>query len=146
MKKTIFAALMAVCLMAGSSVFAQDGKKAHMPKEKMTVEQMAKMRTEKMTQALKLDEKQAKQVYDYNMWQIKDMQSKHEQMKADRMASAEKMKTILTPEQYAQWEQMSGPKYMGKQGKCCKSGKMDKGDGCCKGDKKDMDGKHKQKK
>lgn len=111
MKKRIFAALMAFCLMAGTSAFAQNTKKAPMPKERPTVEQMAQRQTERMTQKLKLTEAQAKQVYDLNLQQIKQMQSMREQMRAARNAEAEKMKSILTTEQFVEWAQMQGPKW-----------------------------------
>lgn len=131
MKKRIFAAVMALCLMSGTSAFAQDATKDQMPRQKMTAEQMAQKKTDKMKEALKLNDEQTKQVYAHNLQQVKDMQAHREQMRAAHKAEMEKMKSVLTPEQYEQWKQMQGPEYgkhHGMKGKDCK--------GSC--DKKDM--------
>ena len=106
MKKRIFAAAVALCLLAGTSAFAQDSKKVPMTKERPTAEQMAKGRTERMAEKLNLNETQSKQLYEINLQDIKDMQKQAEQMRANRKAQAEKMKGILTPEQFEQWKQM----------------------------------------
>lgn len=108
MKKMIFTAAMALCLLAGTSVFAQDKKSAMTPKERPTVEQMAQRMTDRMTKELKLNEAQAKQVYDLNYQQVKEMQAMREKMRAAKKAEAEKMKSILTTEQFMQWSQMQG--------------------------------------
>lgn len=110
MKKRIFAAVMALCLMAGTGAFAQNTKRAPMPKERPTVEQMAQRMTDRMTRELQLTETQAKQVYEVNLAQIKQMQAQREQMRAARQAEAEKMKGILTTEQFVEWAKMQGPK------------------------------------
>lgn len=138
MKKQIFAAAMALCLMAGTSVFAQKQNRAPMPKERPTVEQMAQRMTERMTDQLNLTDAQAKQVYEINLGQIKQMQAQREQMRAARTAEAEKMKSILTTEQFVKWSQMQGPrpgehhgKMAGRNGKHCKDGKpCRKGNDC----------------
>lgn len=106
MKKRIFAAAVVLCLLAGTSAFAQDSKKVPMTKERPTAEQMAKGRTERMAEKLNLNETQSKQLYEINLQDIKDMQKQAEQMRANRKAQAEKMKGILTPEQFEQWKQM----------------------------------------
>lgn len=100
---------MALCLLAGTSAFAQDSKKVPMTKERPTAEQMAKGRTERMAEKLNLNETQSKQLYEINLQDIKDMQKQAEQMRANRKAQAEKMKGILTPEQFEQWKQMQDP-------------------------------------
>lgn len=123
MKKSIVAAVMALCLLAGTSAFAQDAKTAPIHKETWTPEQMAQKKTDKMTEALKLDKKQSKQLYEYNLEQVKKMQSKKEQMHADRKAEAEKMKGILTPEQFTQWEQMQSERMNKRGGPGHKDGK-----------------------
>ena len=97
MKKRIFAAAVALCLLAGTSAFAQNSKKVPMTKERPTAEQMAKGRTERMAEKLNLNETQSKQLYEINLQDIKDMQKQAEQMRANRKAQAEKMKGILTP-------------------------------------------------
>ena len=104
MKKRIFAVAAALCLLAGTGAFAQDSKKAPMMKERPTAEQMAQRRTERMTEKLNLSEKQSKQLYEVNLQDIKEMQAQAEQMRAYRKAQAEKMKGILTPEQFEQWK------------------------------------------
>ena len=107
MKKRIFAVAAALCLLAGTGAFAQDSKKAPMMKERPTAEQMA----QRMTEKLNLSEKQSKQLYEVNLQDIKEMQAQAEQMRAYRKAQAEKMKGILTPEQFEQWKQMQGPRH-----------------------------------
>lgn len=149
MKKQIFAAVTALCLMAGTSVFAQKQNRAPMPKERPTVEQMAQRMTERMTDQLKLTDAQAKQVYEINLGQIKQMQAQREQMRAARAAEAEKMKSILTTEQFVKWSQMQGPRpgehhgrMAGRKGSACKDGKPCpkgndcNGKSCPKGDKR----------
>ena len=105
MKRKIFAAAMALCLMAGTSAFAQQNK-PDAPKERPTAEQMAQRKTDRMTERLKLNESKAKQVYAINLAQIKEMIAQREKMEAARKAEAEKMKSILTTEQFMQWSQM----------------------------------------
>ena len=100
MKKRIFAVAAALCLMAGTGAFAQEAKPAAAPKERPTVEQMA----------LKLTDAQAKEVYNLNLQQIKEMQAMREKMREARKAEAEKMKSILTTEQFVQWSQMQAPR------------------------------------
>ena len=110
MKKTIFAAAMALCLMAGTSAFAQQKNKPDAPKERPTAEQMAQRKTDRMAEQLKLDEAQTKQVYAINLAQVKEMIAQREKMEAARKAEAEKMKSILTTEQFVQWSQMQAPR------------------------------------
>lgn len=106
MKKRIFAVAAALCLMAGTGAFAQEAKPAAAPKERPTVEQMAQRMTERMQKELKLTDAQAKEVYNLNLQQIKEMQAMREKMREARKAEAEKMKSILTTEQFMQWSQM----------------------------------------
>lgn len=110
MKKTIFAVAMTLCLMIGTGAFAQQPNKPATPRERPTAEQMAQKKTERMTEQLKLNETQAKQVYAINLQQIKDMEAQAKQMREARKAEAEKMKSILTTEQFVQWSQMQGPR------------------------------------
>ena len=102
MKKRIFAVAAALCLMAGTGAFAQEAKPAAAPKERPTVEQMAQRMTERMQKELKLTDAQAKEVYNLNFQQIKEMQAMREKMREARKAEAEKMKSILTTEQFVQ--------------------------------------------
>lgn len=100
---------MALCLLAGTGAFAQNQNKGRMHREMPTAEQMAQRKTDRMKEKLNLNEQQTKQVYEYNLQEVKEMQSMHQQMRAARQAEAEKMKSILTPEQYEQWKQAQGP-------------------------------------
>jgi len=110
MKKRIFAVAAALCLMAGTGAFAQEAKPAAAPKERPTVEQMTQRMTERMQKELKLTDAQAKEVYNLNFQQIKEMQAMREKMREARKAEAEKMKSILTTEQFVQWSQMQAPR------------------------------------
>ena len=74
-----------------------------------------------MKEKLALTDAQAKQIYSYNLQQIKEMQAVREQMRAARQAEAAKMKSILTEEQFEKWQEM--------QGRYKDHGKMQKGDG-----------------
>ena len=112
MKKRIFAVAAALCLMAGTGAFAQEAKPAAAPKERPTVEQMAQRMTERMQKELKLTDAQAKEVYNLNLQQIKEMQAMREKMREARKAEAEKMKSILTTEQFVQWSQMQQQQQM----------------------------------
>lgn len=125
MKKTLIATLMAVCLMVGSSAFAQDNAcKSATPKERPTAEQMAQRRTEHMTKALNLTEAQAKQIYQVNLEQAKAMDNQAQKVKKDKSAEQAKMKSILTEEQYTKWSQMQEQHRMGKPGEGGPHGKM----------------------
>ena len=110
MKKQIFAAAMALCLMATTTLFAQESKPQVEPRTPPTAEQLAQRQTERMTKQLNLSDAQAKQVYDVNLAQIKQMQAMREKMREARMAEADKMKSILSTEQFMQWSQMQGPR------------------------------------
>lgn len=141
MKKRIFAVAMALCLLAGTSAFAQDSNRAPKMKERPTAEQMAQRRTDRMVEKLNLNADQSKQLYELNLQEVKDMQAQHERMRAARKAQAEKMKKILTPEQYEQWQQMQGTRPGMKRGPQMKDGKGcagKQGDKpCCRRDKKE---------
>lgn len=101
-----------------------------MPKERPTAEQMAQRRTDRLTRELGLNQTQAKEVYALKLQQMQQMQSMREQMRKNRSAAAEKMKSVLTPEQFAKWSQMQGPKPCEHRGRKCdgKDAKM----GCCR--------------
>ena len=134
MKKQIFAAVTALCLMATTTLFAQESKPKAEPKTPPTAEQIAQRQTDRMTERLKLTEAQAKQVYELNLAQVKEMQAMREKMRAARKAEADKMKSILTTEQFMQWSQMQGPR-PGQHGKAphMKGKKGQKQGGCPKG-------------
>lgn len=106
MKKQIFAAVTALCLMATTTLFAQEVAPKTTPATPPTAEQLAQRQTERMTQRLQLTEAQSEQVYKANLDQIQQMQRLREQMQQTRLATAEEMKSILTTEQFMQWAQM----------------------------------------
>lgn len=103
--------------------------------KEFTPEQRAQKMTDRMTKELSLTEAQAKQIHTLFLErteQVKEHREAMKQMKTDRAA---KMKAILTPEQYAKWEQCAcqkntchkgqkchkGDAQTAPQGKCCKS-------------------------
>lgn len=133
MKKNIFAVAAAFCLMLGTGAFAQNGKQQGERRPMPTAEQMAQRKTDRMKEKLNLTDAQVEQVYVYNLEQIKQMESLRERMRADRQAEAEKMKSILTPEQYAQWQQMQGERGSRKPGARNGAGKADAKNGKCCG-------------
>lgn len=109
MKKTIFAAVAALCLMAGEAVFAQAESApapAAAPKERPTLEQIAQRKTDRMAERLYLTDAQKKQVYEINLQQLKEMEAQREAMRKAREARAEQMKSILSTEQFVEWAQM----------------------------------------
>lgn len=96
--------LLACMVMAGATVSAQscvaqgrkDGKC-------LTAAEMAEKRTARMTEALSLTAEQQEQVKQLNAEHAKRMESRKAEMEAEQ----EQLRKILTPEQYAKWEQMS---------------------------------------
>lgn len=137
MKKMIVA-MTALLLTIGSQVMAQPHR-GEGPKERPTAEQMAQRRTERLTKRLSLTDEQARQVYDMTYEQArkcvaereKNDAQRMERMKAVREAQDTRMKSILTPEQYAQWQEMQknecdgmrrghkGKKGCGPRNECC---------------------------
>ena len=144
MKKSIFAVVATVGMMIGTGVCAQNTQQqSRMMKERPTAEQMAQRQTDRMKEKLALTDAQAQQIYTYNLQQIKEMQAVREQMRAARQAEAAKMKSILTDEQFAKWQEMQGcykghgkmQKGDGKAGKCCQQAKNGGKGACCDGKK-----------
>ena len=109
MKKTMFAVMMAAVMMIGTAA-AQPQRPQGEKREKPTPEQMAKFSTERMAKELNLTQEQQKQIYDYNLNRINEASKKAEaarsNMEAARKSNAEQMQKILTPEQYAKWNEM----------------------------------------
>ena len=110
MKKNIFAVAAALCLLIGTGASAQNRneQQSRMMKERPTAEQMAQRKADRLKEKLTLTDAQTKQVYELNLQQIKDMQAQREQMRAARQAETNKMKSILTPEQFAKWQELQG--------------------------------------
>ncbi|HJA96513.1 MAG TPA: DUF4890 domain-containing protein [Candidatus Alistipes faecavium] len=113
MKKKIFVAAATFCMFCVTGVLAQEPTTPATPPTPPTAEQMAQRQTERMTQQLKLSDDQARKVYDINLKQAKEMQAVHQKMKSMREERAEKMKSILSTDQFVQWAQMQRPDRMG---------------------------------
>ena len=109
MKKMIFAAFATLCLVAGTQVYAQEPPKAA-PAERPTVEQMARRMTDRMTERLKLTDAQAEQVYAVNLERLQTLEAQREAMRTMCREQAEKMKSVLTTEQFMEWSKMQGPR------------------------------------
>lgn len=130
MKKLIVAAL----LVVGMTTFAQEKNANPLGKasEKVDIKQKSDENLKKLTEELKLDDVQQKQmaelVADYsakrqaaaaerkanmaNKTKVTAEESKkrNEDRKAERQVYKEKVKTILNAEQYAKWEELNKQK------------------------------------
>ncbi len=124
--------LIATALLTGMVGFAQRGPehKGKNLKAELSVEQLATLRTKRLTLALDLDSKQQKQVMDLNLEQVALHQKKMKEREAKRtgaesyrptpeehfklenekldnkIAHQNAMKDILSDEQYKLWKQM----------------------------------------
>lgn len=136
MRKSLFAALAAVCMMFVSGASAQQRNRfagIHSEGGRPTTEEMARMRTERMAETLSLDQAQAAAVYEQNL----RMAQAQQEMAGMRRTYAAKMKEVLTDAQYAKWQKMQegrqrrmrsmAPNEMGpKGGTCCQSAGVDR--------------------
>ena len=145
MKKHIFVAIAAACMMIGTGASAQNKQaQSRMMKERPTAEQVAQHQTDRLKEKLSLTDKQAQQLYDYNLQQVKELQKQREQMRAARQAEVAKMKSILTPEQFEKWQKLQGDNQRGRapkagqagKGQCCQKSAKGHKQGCCKGNGK----------
>ena len=107
--KTIMTALTALLLMTGMCAFAQGSAPTAAPKERPTTEQMARKATERMTLRLKLTDEQARQVYEAVLERMRATEALREQARAAKSAEAERMKSILSTEQFVRWAQSQVP-------------------------------------
>lgn len=107
--KTIMKALTALLLMTGMCAFAQGSAPTAAPKERPTTEQMARKATERMTLRLKLTDEQARQVYEAVLERMRATEALREQARAAKSAEAERMKSILSTEQFVRWAQSQVP-------------------------------------
>lgn len=120
MKKMVWMVLAAMMVTMGTESMAQPAQRGE-GREKMSLEQMAERRTERLTEELKLSKKQAKQMYALQLEEMKRMQLMRQQMRDEKAGSREAMfermkqarqeraaayKQVLTPEQFAEWEKM----------------------------------------
>lgn len=143
MKKILSLAIIA---LVSVSTFAQrHDREMKRERPNLTTEQMADLRTKKMTLALDLNERQQKQILEIN----KKMAAEHKKMREARktikesgkkpssdeiykkkserldkmIAHKAEMKKILTPEQYEKWQKMAKRKAHKMKGKRGKKGK-----------------------
>lgn len=137
---------MMILLLAGFTATAQKGERTHRDAMKdLTPEQVATLRTKKMTLALDLTEAQQKQIKVIQLENAEMHKAKMEERKASKedgeakkptseeryaMANARldhqiaqkaEMKKILSEEQYTQWQQMQHRKGRHRNGKNGKS-------------------------
>lgn len=102
--------MMFALLMIGVSGWAQSKKQA----KQKTPEQMAKQRSEVWAKEFDLSAEQKQQVYDLQVERFSRIKQKRnseltkdervQQNQAYRIEYREKVKTILTPEQYEKWQ------------------------------------------
>lgn len=104
MKTTIKSLLVACMVIFAVTASAQQGNGG--PREQRTPEERAKMMTERMTESLKLDEKQAKEVYTINLEMANNMGSDQASRTKAMEVRNEKIAKVLTPEQAAQQAKM----------------------------------------
>jgi protein CpxP len=127
MKKVFLAALLVVSL----TTFAQEGRKPGSKRaemEKMTSEERSELRLKRLTEILKLNEKQQKEVgvilveqqqkREKALAEFKSMKekgtkptaedraSRAKQRQEDQKATTEKLHKILTPEQMKKWSEI----------------------------------------
>lgn len=117
MKKKIFVIAATLSLICVTGVLAQEPAAPATPPTPPTPEQMAQAKTKRLTERLNLTEDQASKVYDACLKQSKEQQALFEKMSALHKEQAEKMKSILTTEQFMQWSQMQRPGAMGPRGR-----------------------------
>lgn len=102
--------LMAAALMISAASFAQpaqqDRRPAPQPKEMPTVEEMAKMKADRMKQQLLLGKEQYDKVYKLCLEQAEAELARMKQIKAEKERMAAGMKGILNETQYERFEQM----------------------------------------
>ena len=127
-------ATLLLALMTGAVTFAQRGSSPDRHQDSyhrdLTVEQLATLKTKKMTLALDLTEKQREQVFDFNVTEAEFHKEKMEERKAKKaerehsrltsveryamenkrldhmIAKQEGLKKILSDEQFKQWKKM----------------------------------------
>lgn len=113
-------AIIAIALIAGSTVMAQQGSTTTTPRlerqpeiQKRSAEDRAKMRTERMTQNLNLTEEQQKRVYNIVLEQAKTHDAQREQRQERREALREqrdetdaRIREVLTDEQQERFDAM----------------------------------------
>lgn len=110
--------LIIAALFAGvyNTALAQD-QKGRSDRKSMTTEERAKLKTEKLSEALQLSAAQKKAVYELQLQEMHQMKEGRkedmEAMQAARKAREDRMKAILTPEQAAKFQKMQAERIGG---------------------------------
>lgn len=108
MKKYLF--MMAMTLVMGAAAYAQEAPAQGEPKDPPTVEEMAKMKADRMKRQLLLGNDQYDKVYKLCLKQAAAQQKRMEQMKKEQEEMSQQMKGILNEAQYERYEQLQSPR------------------------------------
>ena len=105
MKK--YLCMMALTLVMGAAAAQEpEQQQPQQPKQAPTVEQMAKMKADRMKQQLLLGDDQYDEVYKLCLKQSEAQQKRMEQMKKEQEEMSQQMKGILNEAQYERYEQL----------------------------------------
>ena len=104
MKKYLF--LMALSLVMGAAAYAQEAPEQTERKDPPTVEEMAKMKADRMKRQLLLGNDQYDKVYKLCLKQAEAQRKLMEQMKKEQDEMSQQMKGILNEAQYERYEQL----------------------------------------
>lgn len=97
--------LAAILLMAGVEAVAQNHAEERC-RRRPTAEQMAAQKTSRMAEELNLSPEQVEQVGRLNQEYAAKRQAHREAMREERKQQREALRSILTPEQAARWEEI----------------------------------------
>lgn len=106
MKRKIFIVAATLSLICVTGVLAQEPAAPATPPTPPTPEQIAQAKAERLTKRLNLTDEQSRKVYDVCLKNTKEQQALFKKMMDLRKDQAEKMKSILTDEQFTEWSQM----------------------------------------
>lgn len=108
MKKYLF--VMALSLVMGAAAYAQEAPEQTERKDPPTVEEMAKMKADRMKRQLLLGNDQYDKVYKLCLKQAEAQRKLMEQMKKEQDEMSQQMKGILNEAQYERYEQLQSPR------------------------------------
>ena len=104
MKKYLF--VMALSLVMGAAAYAQEAPEQTERKDPPTVEEMAKMKADRMKRQLLLGNDQYDKVYKLCLKQAEAQRKLMEQMKKEQDEMSQQMRGILNEAQYERYEQL----------------------------------------
>ena len=104
MKRGIY--LVVIAIMLAATAMAQHKEQREMP----TVEQIAKMKAERMRKQLLLGNEQYEKVYKSCLKEAEQQRKRMQQMAKEREEMAKEMKGILNEAQWERYEQMQKPR------------------------------------